>query len=193
MNNINPKQNKWMSGKLYLADGSVLQVSALDEISDQLVAHLISVMQLQPDIVQFANNAGLTPDHIIDSQLNLDPVQKLSKGCGIEKLENILSKRLLVQLNEQNGDLMFDPEIRIKIYPKLKMIEALTYRNDYVHVYQEVYTQFDEFGNGTHFNPHLKIELNKFLGKWLITLKKQGFKKQTAEKAIQDVEDYLFS
>lgn len=75
---------------------------------------------------------------------------------------------------EQNGDLMWDPEMTIRVYPDLKMVEALTYTQDNLGIYQEVYPEPGKF------YPRLKRELNSFLGMWLKNLKDQGFYKQIA-------------
>jgi uncharacterized protein YqiB (DUF1249 family) len=70
----------------------------------------------------------------------------------------------------QNGDLMADPDMEIRIYPKLKAIEALTYRLDSLGIYQIVYP--DE----KTVYPKRKKELNRFLNQWLSNIIDQGFK-----------------
>jgi hypothetical protein len=70
---------------------------------------------------------------------------------------------------KQNGDLMRDPEMTVRIFPDLKMVEALTYQMDCFGTYQEVYLEAGKY------YPQLKKELNKFLGQWLTNLKNQGF------------------
>lgn len=75
----------------------------------------------------------------------------------------------LAHYYEQNGDLMRDPEITVKVYPEMGMAEALTYTQDSLGIYQEVYLE-----PGKYY-PKLKKELNSFLGMWLDNLKKQGF------------------
>jgi len=72
---------------------------------------------------------------------------------------------------EQNGDLMADPDMEIKIYPKNKMAEALTFQNDYLGIYQVAYPEANKL------YPKLKQELNIFLVQWLSNLKCQGFKR----------------
>lgn len=56
---------------------------------------------------------------------------------------------------------MADPDMEVKIYPDLKMAEALSFRNDYIGIYQEVYPE-----PGKYY-PKLKTELNDFLNNWL--------------------------
>lgn len=85
----------------------------------------------------------------------------------IEKIgENEYS---LAHYYEQDGDLVQDPEMTIKIHPELKMVEALTYYQPALGIYQEVYPEPGKF------YPILKKELNEFLGMWLRNLKQQGF------------------
>jgi uncharacterized protein YqiB (DUF1249 family) len=69
----------------------------------------------------------------------------------------------------QNGDLMADPDMEIRIYPELKAVEALTYQLDSLGLYQVV---FPEPGK---VYPKLKTELNHFLNQWLTNLIDQGF------------------
>lgn len=78
---------------------------------------------------------------------------------------------------EQNGDLMRDPDMSIRIHREHKLIEALSYQNDYVGVYQEVYPEPNKV------YPRLRKELNSFLGTWLSNIKNQGYslKKEVAQ------------
>jgi len=69
----------------------------------------------------------------------------------------------------QNGDVMADPDMEIKIFPELKMAEALTYQQDGLGIFQRVYS-----GEYT-VNIKLKKQLNLFLNQWLTNLKNQGF------------------
>lgn len=67
----------------------------------------------------------------------------------------------LAHNGKQNGDVMADPDMEIRIYPEMKMAEALTFRNDYLGIFQEVYPE-----PGKYY-PKLKKELNTFLNDWL--------------------------
>ena len=69
----------------------------------------------------------------------------------------------------QNGDLMADPDMEIRIYPYARFVEALTYQQDSLSIYQEVYP-----APGKVY-PKLKKDLNKFLNQWLSNLIDQGF------------------
>ena len=70
----------------------------------------------------------------------------------------------LAHNGKQNGDVMADPDMEVRIYPDLKMAEALTFRNDYMGIYQEVYPEPEKY------YPKLKKELNEFLNNWLKTM-----------------------
>jgi len=95
-------------------------------------------------------------------KINIEGFMPLS----IERIgHNIYS---IAHYYEQNGDLMRDPEMTIKIIPGYS-VEALTYQQDNLGIYQEVYP-----APGKYY-PKLKTELNNFLKIWLCNLKKQGF------------------
>lgn len=95
----------------------------------------------------------------------------------IEKIGN--NEFSLCHYYEQNGDLMRDPEITIKVTHETKngnlvypaWCEALTYQQDNLGIYQEVYPEPGKY------IPYYKKELNKFLRIWLNNLKNQGFYK----------------
>ena len=69
----------------------------------------------------------------------------------------------------QNGDVMADPDMEIRIIPSMKMVEALTFKQDSIGIYQQVYLE------DGRFNPILKNDLNNFLNFWLKNLIEQGF------------------
>jgi len=71
---------------------------------------------------------------------------------------------------EQNGDLMADPDMEILITPAARTVEAMTYQQDGLGIYQVVYPEPGKV------NPKLKTDLNKFLNMWLTNLIDQGFK-----------------
>ncbi|OCZ50855.1 DUF1249 domain-containing protein [Dehalobacter sp. TeCB1] len=77
---------------------------------------------------------------------------------------------------EQNGDLMADPEMTVRIDPELKTVEALTFQMDAIGLYQEVYPEPGQY------YPRLKKELNDFLRQWLKNLEQQGFIKEALNK-----------
>ena len=69
---------------------------------------------------------------------------------------------------KQNGDIMADPDMEIRVYPKNQMAEALTFQQDNLGIYQRVY-QDDKV------NVKIKKDLNYFLDKWLTNLKSQNY------------------
>lgn len=85
----------------------------------------------------------------------------------IEKLgENHYS---LTHYFESNGDLCPDPDIEVRVFPKEKMAEALSYQDQFC--YRKVYPDLN------HVNIKAKKELNEFFDMWLSNLKNQGFRK----------------
>ncbi len=70
----------------------------------------------------------------------------------------------------QNGDVMAEPDMEIKIIPEMQSIEALTYQLSSMGIYQQVYP------DANHVIPKLKKDLNLFLEMWLINIKAQKFK-----------------
>jgi uncharacterized protein YqiB (DUF1249 family) len=69
---------------------------------------------------------------------------------------------------EINGDLVPDPDMEIRIFPRLRIAEALTYQDQFI--FQRVYPK------PNLVNPKLKKALNIFLNQWLSNLIIQGFK-----------------
>lgn len=100
--------------------------------------------------------------HLFD--LEIGDHQK-SKVSGLMDLNiEILSKTkdysiiALSHYYEQNGDLIPDPDMEIKVY-RIKKIEALTYQDTYM--YQDVYD------NSGKVNIKIQNKLNIFLASWL--------------------------
>jgi hypothetical protein len=67
---------------------------------------------------------------------------------------------------EMNGDLVADPDMEVKVVLSMKMIEALTYQDQFG--FQVVYPEPGKV------NLRAKKELNQFLGQWLKNLIEQG-------------------
>jgi uncharacterized protein YqiB (DUF1249 family) len=76
----------------------------------------------------------------------------------------------------QNGDVMCDPDMEVRICPDQKMAEALSFQNDYLGIYQVVYPEPGKF------YPELKKELNEFLNDWLQNIIDAQY--QLAEKEV---------
>ena len=68
---------------------------------------------------------------------------------------------------EQNGDLVPDPDMELRVDLENETVEALTYQDQ--RVYQEVYPEPGQF------RPALKKSLNAFLSTWLTNIAHQGF------------------
>ena len=66
---------------------------------------------------------------------------------------------------------MADPDMEVKINHKQLMAEALSFQNDYMGIYQRVYTEPNKV------DLKLKRDLNQFLNDWLNNLTNQGFKR----------------
>jgi len=104
--------------------------------------------------------AKLKREHFMD--LNLDRLYE-----GDDFVEFAMAHNYI-----QNGDVMADPDMQVRYYPKTKMVEALTYQDAFI--YQEVYA--DEAH--TRVYPKLKRSLNTFLSQWLSNLINQKFQYQ---------------
>jgi len=66
----------------------------------------------------------------------------------------------------QNGDVMPDPDMEIRVNPGAKMAEALTLQDGFG--YRQVY-------RGNKVDARARYDLNKFLAYWLNNLRKQRF------------------
>ena len=92
---------------------------------------------------------------------------------NIDKLSN--DKIAIAHNYIQNGDVMADPDMEIRIFPNSRIAEALTYQQDSLGIFTVVYPEPDKV------NLKAKKELNDFLNIWLGNIIKQGFK-QVEEK-----------
>ena len=100
-----------------------------------------------------------------DGMMQADYLKFKSPGLmdlNVDKLtENTIA---LAHNGKQNGDVMADPDVEIRINRPGKMAEALTFQNDYLGIFQQVYPE-----PGKYY-PKLKKELNDFLNDWLRTM-----------------------
>ncbi|MCK5013507.1 MAG: DUF1249 domain-containing protein [Candidatus Omnitrophica bacterium] len=112
--------------------------------------------------VQFGEALKLKSDGFMD--LNLDMLYEEDGKYTIAMAHNYI----------QNGDVMADPDMEIRIIPSMKMAEALSFRQDGgIPINQHVYEEVD---GKTMVYPRIKKELNTFLSGWLLNIKNQGFK-----------------
>ena len=70
---------------------------------------------------------------------------------------------------KQNGDMIPDPDMEVRIYPDMKMAEALTYQDSFG--YREVYPA------PSQVYLKAKKDLNIFLNQWLSYILAQGFER----------------
>ena len=80
----------------------------------------------------------------------------------------------LTHYGEQNGDAMRDPDMELKIDHAAGTVEPLTFRNDYMGIFDQVYIT----RNGQKlYSPRLRTDLDGFLWQWLKNIQEQGFLK----------------
>lgn len=78
----------------------------------------------------------------------------------------------LTHYGEQNGDMMADPDMEIKVNADAGTVEPLTWQNDYIGRYDQVYIT----RNGQRlYSPRLRASLDDFLWHWLQNIEAQGF------------------
>lgn len=96
-----------------------------------------------------------------------------SMALNVSFIESV-DENYLISLSHnyiENDDIIYDPKITIKIDSKNKIIEALSYQDRYL--IQDVYF----IKNGKKYQDfNSKTSLNKFLGTWLSTLIREGYR-----------------
>jgi len=75
----------------------------------------------------------------------------------------------LTHYGELNGDAMADPDMTISVDFERGAVIPRTFQNDYMGVYQEVFTE------DGRYRPRLLADLDSFLAVWLKNLAAQGF------------------
>ena len=132
----------------------------------------------------FAAFAALFPD-IVDRQYSY---LRLQAGESMMPLtiEWIGENEISVSHHYiQEGDLMYDPEITYLIDTDAGTMEALTYQQDNMGMYQDVYENPDAP------NQVLRASLNGFTGTWFRNIRAQGYVRERAVRSI-DGEDVNF-
>lgn len=92
----------------------------------------------------------------------------------VEKLydDNGATVYSLTHYGMQNGDPMRDPDMELRVDPAAGTVEPLTYRNDYMGRFDQVYTT----RNGKKlYSPYLRTSLDDFLWHWLQNIESQGY------------------
>ncbi len=78
----------------------------------------------------------------------------------------------IAHYGEQYGDLMADPEVTIAIDDEAGTIRPLSYRNDYMGKYDEIF----KVKNGQNvYSPRLLTDIDEFLYFWRKNIEDQGF------------------
>lgn len=80
---------------------------------------------------------------------------------------------------EQNGDLMRDPDLCIAIHQGRGCIEPLSFQNDYMGIYQEVWITTDDGRQG--YSRYLRADLDRFLWEWLDQIAAAGYAQKRKE------------
>lgn len=76
----------------------------------------------------------------------------------------------ITHYGEQNGDAMRDPDMEFSVDFQSGEVYPLTFQNDYMGVYQEVYS-----ADGKRYHPGLLRDLESFLATWTRNIVQQGF------------------
>jgi len=87
-----------------------------------------------------------------------------------------------------NGDIMYDPEMTVRVDREKNTLEALTFRQDGgLHIYQEVYPEPGKW------IPRLRSSLNSFFGQWMKNITEQRYVRETAvaERDGEDVDIFF--
>lgn len=77
-------------------------------------------------------------------------------------------------VRNSNGDLMRDPDVTMGVDRETGTVEPLTYQNDYIGRYWEVYKDFVD-GKPTKYYPAMKKDLAAMVTEWAKNIKAQGF------------------
>jgi len=85
----------------------------------------------------------------------------------------------ITHYGQQNGDMMRDPDMTISVDHKAGTVDPLTYQNDYMGLYQEVYITD---GPREKYRPGLRTELDRFLWQWLKNIQEQQFSPDVYER-----------
>ena len=123
--------------------------------------------KLFPDII-----SGKYTDLILSAGDSFDPLEIHKKDGDIYSLEHYWMN---------NGDAMYDPYMLLKIDNENKTINAVSYENSGMGVFQEVYTE-------KGYYPQLLKELNSFLNQWLTNISYQGYKPVKAIELVNGAE-----
>lgn len=126
------------------------------------------LMQVIPDLIKHIEEGKYHGKSVKDPKgglmdLNFDYLGKDKKGNYLVALSHYF---------EQNGDMVADPDMQIRILPDQEAAEAMTFQDQFG--YQEVYP---DKGDGKEYvDLKRKKDLNQFLSQWLTNIIRQGHK-----------------
>ena len=126
----------------------------MNDIHARIYANLIAALGKGDDPTRWPSAWKLEKEPY--QPLHVDVLERTSDAVTIA----------LAHYYEQNGDLVPDPDMQVRLYPKYQMAEALTFQNSLV--YTEVYTVVD--GKRMVY-PRAKASLNQFLEQWAKSFK----------------------
>lgn len=115
-----------------------------------------------------------------EGELRFSEYVKLQSGgymdLNVDELSNKppFIKISLAHNGMQNGDVMADPDMEILIDIENKSVQPLTFQNDYMGVYNQVFSQNED--GKVMKNPALESDLEDFLVIWTGNIIAQGFK-----------------
>lgn len=133
----------------------------------------------QPQM-NYSRLAELVP-HIMDKRYRYGKLK--ADGFMDLSIEWISENRIAIaHYGEQNGDVMADPDMTLYVDDEAKTVMPATYQNDYVGVYQEVYT------DDGRWRPKLSRELTSFLSTWLKNIEFQAHLLKEAKYFIEDMQ-----
>lgn len=143
------------------------------------------LMQIIPDLIKHIDEGKQSGKSAKDPKgglmdLNFDYLGKDKKGNYLIALSHYF---------KQNGDMVPDPDMQIRILPEMGMIEAMTFQDQFG--YKEVYPNK---GDGkVYVYPKLKKDLNQFLSQWLTNIIRQGHKIDLTqeESEIEGIENSI--
>jgi hypothetical protein len=92
----------------------------------------------------------------------------------------------IAHYGKQNGDMMRDPDMTISVDHEAWTVDPLTWQNDYMSKYSEVYCTSD---GREAYRPKLRADLDRFLWQWLRNILEQKFSPDVYEPDEDDFSD----
>lgn len=111
----------------------------------------------------------MTQNNLVWLKIENEPYMPLSIDLLYHDSQENSTRYAIAHNFIQQGDVMADPDMEIRIYEDTKQAESLTFQQDSLGIYQAVYPIPGQM------NLRLKKQLNSFLANWLRNLKEQGF------------------